>query len=178
MNMLWGFGAVKFEYDFGSGSKTFDNAVGTLSVIHEKTVRVSKTGKKIIKSWGFRPVITVRLWNLNKGMNNANQLSGLMNILNNTKTKGVMIYPRLGGVGSDVGYLCELTSDLSPQDISTNVPAGQYIDLSFEGMELLPSIPTFVSNPALSNIVVSIGGTQYNLKTTGGDNVIAANRSL
>lgn len=168
IKMLWGFGGVKFAQ--GAYEKTFLNGAGTLGFAEEKYVWQAKNGTDIIRHRGYRAKIKVRLLNMGYAANTAAELSGLINMLMNSRSTGITIYPRYGtSFGVDIGYLCRLTSDIDPKDISEKVAAGQVLELEFRGMKILPAMPTAYSDPETVNMVSSGG----NMVNDAGFNIIA-----
>lgn len=144
-SILWGFGGVKFEQ--GGNTKELPDCYGTLGFRPESIVYRTKAGGTIIKDGGFRAIIKIEMLNIGHATATAGQMGGLIQMLNNSKTTGIMIYPRFNGIQS-MGFLCHLTSDIAPDDFSKNIAAGQSLDLSFEGMSTVPNMPTYYSNPA------------------------------
>lgn len=156
ISMLWGFGGVRFEE--GSNVKNLADCKGRLGFRPEKTVHRLKNGGTAIHSKGFRAIIEIEMMNIGINTATAGQMAGLMQMLSNAQRTGITIYPRFA-VGSEVGYLCHLLSDIDPKDISYNIPIGQSLTLSFEGMNLIESIPTYISDENLLYLIDKDGNT-------------------
>lgn len=157
VKMLWGFGGVKFVQPYGAAyEKEFTNAKGTLGFTEEKNQWLNKSKKLITKHYGYRPEITVKLWNVSlESPDNAAFLSGLMNLLSNCKESGILVYPRFG-TNSTLNYLCTLSSNISPDDIA-NFAAGQTLELRFTGISPVTSLPTLISDPSINNVTTFYG---------------------
>lgn len=169
MRMIWGFGGAKFSQpDNELYTKTFPNAIGTMWVEEESSSWITRSWKSVKVVHGYRVYMRIRLFNVDLGMNNANQITGLFNILSNCHESGIMVYPRYSeATGSIQGYLCHLNGNISPQDIA-NVPVGQWIDLEFKSINLVNHIPTASDYPDYYNLITSNGD---NITTTNGNNI-------
>ena len=170
MRMIWGFGGAKFSQpDIESYTKTFPNAIGTMWVEEESSSWITRNRKSVKVVHGYRVYMRIRLFNIDLGMNTANQITGLFNILSNCHESGIMVYPRYReDTGSTEGYLCHLSGNIAPQDIA-NVPVGQWIDLEFKSINLVNRIPTANDYPEFYNLITTDGD---NMVTTDGDNLI------
>ena len=116
--MLWGFGGVKFVY--GTTEMELPHCAGKLGFQELKNTWRTKSGNLKVQHKGFIPIITITMWNLGTWGASVFNMASLIQMLNAAKTDGIMIYPRYE-YDNDLGYLCILNSDISPEDFSQNV---------------------------------------------------------
>lgn len=169
-SILWGFGGVKFAHN-GTEIELPD-CRGTLGFTEEKTSHQTKAKTTIIVHDGFRPIISIKMLNIGHATATAGKMAALISLLSASKTSGLMIYPRFEGTGS-LGYLCQLKSSIEPKDFSYNVPVGQELELIFEGMALIPQMPTSVSDP---NYAYWVDGNGNNIVDKNGNKFIFATK--
>ena len=140
--MLWGFGGVKLVY--GTTEMELPHCYGKLGFQELKNTWRTKSGNLKVQHKGFIPVINITMWNLGTWGAGAFNMSSLIQMLNAAKTEGIMVYPRYE-YSNDLGYLCILNSDISPEDFSQNVAAGQTLELSFIGKQKIDNMPTYTT---------------------------------
>lgn len=170
MRSIWGFGGARFEKpESAEVAIQFDNALGQMWVIEDKSTWVTRSRKTVQIVHGYRVHMRIRLFNIGIAPNDANSITELFEMISNTITTGIKVYPRYSLTNvSLLGFLCRLTSPIAPQDIA-NVPVGQWIDLDFESIELLDRIPSTNDIPEYYNLVTTDGD---NMVTTDGNNLV------
>lgn len=146
----------------------FANAYGNIEFIRDYVRNTDISGQDYEHHIGFRPVITIELFNLDDTY--AAKIIQLASALSTYAlgNNAIPVYPRYTStdLGSQLYYNCFIDSDISPTDIA-NVNAGQSMTLKFRASSLITALPVNyygqTNNKAIddaANNIVDASGNQ------------------
>ena len=153
MKSVWGFGNARFYYN--GTTVTFPSAQGQLWFEQVGNQYVAKDGtlRNILR--GYRPKMSIRLWNTAADGSDAVLMQSLFSMITAANGAAIIVYPRYeASTSSTLAFASILTSsDIKLIDGAPNVAVGQYIDLDFACIYLLSQIPAFVDNPSIYFVI-------------------------
>ena len=157
---VWGFGGVRFEYDT---TITFTHGQGSLWFQQVNNIYTAKSGAVTNILRGYRPMMSIKLWQTESDGSEATLFQQLINMLNDANGAAITIYPKYdASTSSTLSYDMVLTSDINIQDTANNVAVGQTLDLQFTGAYLVNAMPTLVDNPSTFYLIDHLGQNVIN----------------
>lgn len=162
---LFGFGGVRLQN--ANMTLTFPHAPGQLIFEPEKISNVTARGKIIEQYQGWRPIISVTLYNTCDGeFDNFRRLPDIISDL----SRGVplIVYPQFNPNDGNLGYEVALMGGFNLENIAAS-KVGQRITLDFQGIYVVNEIPSLASDPEWAYLVTQAG--DY-LVTQSGDRIL------
>lgn len=153
--VIFGFGGTKLIC--GGIIASFPLCKGYVKYIDENMSKTARSGKLIELHKGWRPVVTIQINNASDSQ--ADEWKNLIRIINFSKINNepISVSPRYNeSLSYGLTISCKLMSDFDPQDIG-EIAAAQYIELVFQGVNRVYTIPTLTSDTAVFNVVTGDG---------------------